>query len=126
MTMKVVIVIALIVAFVAGYFISRAKYKPQVAELTKMVADKDQAMLKMKSDTNKIIMKDGKMWMMENGMVRPLDSDIMLQNGDKVTTGGKVIKTDGAESMMKNGDAVSMEGTMMTNGGSEVNTNTGY
>ena len=122
MTMKVVVLIALLAAFAAGYFVSRAKYKPQLVELSKMVSDKDQAMQKMKADSNKIIMKDDKMWVVDQGMVREMDSDIILSNGTKVMSDGKVVMSDGTESMMKNGDAVDMEGTMMPNGGSTVDT----
>lgn len=123
-TMKVIIVVALILAFVGGYMVARAKYKPQLLELSKMVSDKDQAMQKMKTEANKVMMKDGAMWVVENGLVKTMDADIMLKNGDKVTTEGKVVKSDGTESTLQNGDAVSMEGSLMPNGGANVDTAT--
>ena len=122
MTMKIVVIIALLAAFAAGYFAARAKYKPQLVELSKMVSDKDEAMQKMKADANRIIMKDNKMWVVEQGMVREMDSDIILSNGTKVMSDGKVITSDDTETMMKNGDAIDMEGKMMPNGGSTVDT----
>lgn len=113
MTMKVVLGVALLVVFVAGYFIARAKYKPQIVELSKMVADKDESLQKIKSNTNKVMMKDDKMWDVENGELKKMDSDIMMTNGEKVTTEGEVVKTDGSSVMMQNGDAMDMNGKML-------------
>ncbi len=115
MTMKIVILVALVLAFIGGYFAARAKYKPQLVELSKMVSDKDQTMQKMKTEANRVLMKDGKMWIVENGMVNEMDSDIMMPNGTKVMTDGKVVTEDGTESMMKNGDAMDMQGKMLGN-----------
>src|SRR3989344_6974410 len=113
MTMKVMLVVALVIAFVAGYFVARAKYKPQLVELSKMIIDKDQAMEKIKSNANKVMMKDDKVWIVENGMARMMDSDTMMTNGDKVLQDGTVVKTDGTKTILKNGDAVDMNGRMM-------------
>lgn len=122
MTMKLVIFGALAFAFAGGYLVARAVYKPQLINLANMVAEKDVKMQKMKADANRIIMKDGKMWMVENGMVSLMDSDIVLPNGTKVTSMGKITMENGEESMMKNGDAIDMEGKYMQNGGADVNT----
>ncbi len=113
MTMKVVLAVTLLVVFVAGYFIARAKYKPQIIELSKMVADKDQALQKFKSDANKVMMKEDKMWIVENGELRQMDSDLMMTNGEKVTTTGEVVKADGSSVMMQNGDEMDMNGKML-------------
>lgn len=117
MTMKVMLVVALIIAFVAGYFVARAKYKPQLVELSKMIIDKDQAMEKVKSNANKVMMKEDKMWIVENGMARMMDSDTMMTNGDKVLQDGTVVKADGTKTILKNGDAVDMTGQMMEGNG---------
>ncbi len=69
MNMKIVLFIAFVLAFIGGYFVARAKYKPQIIELTKMVADKDDSMKQMKANANKVEMKDGKMWVVENGII---------------------------------------------------------
>jgi len=113
MTMKVVLVVALLVTFVAGYFIARAKYKPQIIELSKMVSDKDGALQKFKSNANKVMMKEDKMWIVENGELREMDSDLMMTNGEKVTAEGEVVKADGSSVMMQNGDARDMNGKML-------------
>lgn len=116
MTIKIFVVVALVIAFVGGYLIARAKYKPQLQELSKMVLDKDAALQQMKSYNNKIMMKEDKMWVVENGQVKEMDSDIMMPSGDKVMMGGKVMRADGTDVMMKNGDAIDMDGKMMSNG----------
>lgn len=101
MTIKIFVVVALVIAFVGGYLIARAKYKPQLQELSKMVLDKDAALQQMKSYNNKIMMKEDKMWVVENGQVKEMDSDIMMPSGDKVMMGGKVMRADGTDVMMK-------------------------
>lgn len=122
MTMKIVVIVALIISFVGGYFVARAKYKPQLMELTKMVMNKDEAMQKMKADANKVLMKDGKMWVVESGMVKEMDADIVMSNGDKVMSDGKVVKADGTEAKMENGDAMDMSGKMLPGEGSKTDT----
>lgn len=121
MTMKVVIVIALAVAFVVGYFVARTKYKPQIKELTKMVADKDSSMQKMKADANKVFMKDDIIWIVEDGLISEMVSDKMLSNGDKATLEGKIIKSDKSEVMMSNGDEVGIDGVMRKNNTTDEN-----
>jgi hypothetical protein len=110
MHMKIVVIVALAIAFIGGYLIARAKYKPQIVELAKMVTDKDVALEQMKSNTNKVMMKEDKMFIVEDGMARPMDADIMMSNGDKVTTNGEISKSDGTKETMHNGDAVDMNG----------------
>lgn len=122
MTVKAIVALALVLAFVGGFFVARAKYKPQLQILTRMVAEKDEAMQKIKSNANKVMMKDGTMWLVEDGLVKEMESDVVLQNGDKVMMDGKVIKADGTETNLQNGDAMDMEGKMMPNGGAETNT----
>jgi len=112
MTIKVIILLSLVVAFVVGYFVARTKYKPQIKELTNMVEDKDNTMQKMKADANKIVMKDDVIWIVEDGMISEMDSEKMLLNGDKVTLEGKIIKSDKSEFMMSNGDEIGMDGVM--------------
>jgi hypothetical protein len=113
MQMKIAVIIALLIAFVGGYLIARAKYKPQIIELAKMVTDKDTALSQMKSNANKVMMEGDKMFVVENGMVKPMDSDIMMTNGDKVSTSGEITKSDGSTDMMHNGDSMDMNGKML-------------
>lgn len=122
MTVKAFVAAALILAFVGGFFIARAKYKPQIEILTRMVNEKDEAMQKIKSNANKVMMKDGMVWLVEDGLVSEMNNEVVLRNGDKVMADGKVVKSDGTESTLQNGDAIDMEGNMMPNGGDETDT----
>lgn len=115
MTMKIVIAVALLLAFVGGYFVARAKYKPQIKDLTRMVTEKDEAMQKLKSNANRIMMKEDQMWIVENGEARVMDADMMLSDGTKVMSDGKVINPDGQEWLMQNGEAVDMDGKKQGN-----------
>lgn len=122
MTVKAFVAAALILAFVGGFFIARAKYKPQIEILTRMVNEKDEAMQKIKSNANKVMMKDGMVWLVEDGLVSEMNNEVVLRNGDKVMADGKVVKSDGTESTLQNGDAIDLEGNIMPNGGDATDT----
>lgn len=125
-TTKTIIVVSLAIAFVVGYFVARAKYKPQILELTKMVAEKDQSVQMMKAYSNKVMMDEDKMWIVKDGTVKEMDRDVMMSNGDKVMVDGKVLNKDGSEEMMKNGDSMDMDGNMISTKDSEKNDSQGF
>lgn len=112
MTKNIIIIVALLVAFGAGYIFARAKYKPQILELNKMVLERDNAVTKMKADANKIMMKDGEMWVVENGILSKMTADKTV-NGTKIMMNGKMMQEDGKEVELKNGDSIDMNGKMM-------------
>ena len=113
---KIIIIVGLLLAFVAGFVVARTKYKPQILELNKMITEKDQALSRLKADSNKVMMKDDTVWVVENGIVREMDESVVFTNGDKVMPDGKVMKKDGTESMMMNGDAIDMDGNEIDGG----------
>lgn len=119
MSMKVILVVALALAFVGGYLVARARYKPQILELNKMVMDRDQSLNMMKANANRVMRKDDKVYIVKDGIVSEVTEDVTLNNGDKVMMDGKVVKKDGSESMMQNGDSMDMDGKMMTNDNSD-------
>jgi len=59
-----------------------------------------------------VMMKDGKLVMMENGKDVELTHDVTLKNGDVVKTDGTLQMKDGAKKTLKDGDCVSMSGKM--------------
>ncbi len=120
MTMKVVLVVALVIAFVGGYLVARAKYKPQILELTKMVMDKDQTIEKLKADANRVVVKDGVVWVIQNGLMSQLENEMTLNSGDKVNSEGKVIRKDGTEVMLQEGDSADMEGNIVKSADEEM------
>lgn len=66
-----------------------------------------------------IMMKDGKVMMIMQGKSMPLDKELTLSNGAKVTVDGSVTMKDGTKTMMKEGDMMSMDGTMMKHNAKE-------
>lgn len=60
-----------------------------------------------------IMMKDGKVMMIMQGKNMPLDKELTLTNGSKVTVDGTVTMKDGTKMMMKEGDMMTMDGEMM-------------
>lgn len=113
---RLIIIVGLLIAFIAGFLVARAKYKPQLLELNKMIIEKDQAMTRLKADSNKVMMKDDAMWIVKNGIVEEMSETVEFTNGDKVMSDGKVIKADGSESSMMNGDAFDMDGKELEGG----------
>lgn len=113
---RLIIIVSLLVAFIAGFVVARAKYKPQLLELNKMITEKDQAISRMKADSNKVMMKDDAMWVVENGIVQEMSETIEFTNGGKVMPDGKVMNADGTESSMMNGDAYDMDGNELEGG----------
>lgn len=113
---RLIIIASLLVAFIAGFVVARAKYKPQLLELNKMILEKDEAMMRIKADSNKVMMKDDTVWVVKNGIVEEMNETVEFTNGDKVMPDGKVIKADGTESSMMNGDAIDMDGNELEGG----------
>jgi hypothetical protein len=60
-----------------------------------------------------IMMKDGKVMMIKAGKSMPLDKELTLTNGSKVTVDGTVTMKDGTKMMMKDGDMMTMDGEMV-------------
>jgi hypothetical protein len=60
-----------------------------------------------------IMMKDGKVMMIKEGKSMPLDKELALTNGAKVTADGSVTLKDGTKTMMKEGEMMTMDGAVM-------------
>jgi hypothetical protein len=60
-----------------------------------------------------IMMKAGKVMMIKEGKSTPLDKELTLGNGAKVTVDGAVTMQDGNKVMMKEGDMMSMDGEIV-------------
>ena len=67
---------------------------------------------KMDMKTDHVMMMGAKMQMMENGKTMPMEKDMTLNEGTKVTKNGMVIKKDGTTATMKEGDMMDMDGKM--------------
>jgi hypothetical protein len=66
---------------------------------------------KMKMKTHEgIMMRNGKVMVMQNGQSTPLTEDKTLSNGEVVSSNGQVKMSDGTTTMLKDGDWVNMDG----------------
>ena len=61
-------------------------------------------------------MKDGKMMMMKDGKEMPMEKEMTMTDGSKVTTDGTHVMKDGKSMKLKDGDMVMMDGTMTSGG----------
>ena len=71
----------------------------------------------MAAEKDGIMMKDGKMTMMQDGKeITRMDRETTLSNGAKVTMKGKMVTKDGKEMQMQEGQMVMMDGKMIEGG----------
>lgn len=68
---------------------------------------------KMGKMQDRIMMKDGKTWVMKDKNKMEMKETMTLKNGTMVMTDGTVKMKDGKTRMMKNGDAIYMNGIIM-------------
>ena len=61
-----------------------------------------------------VMMKDGKMMMMKNGEIKPMDMVVTMPNGTRVMMDGSIVSADGTTRMMMDGEAMTMDGEMTT------------
>ena len=57
-----------------------------------------------------IMMKDGKLMMMKNGNLRPVQDELTLPDGTKVMPNGQVVMANGSARMMVEGETINMNG----------------
>ena len=58
---------------------------------------------------DQITMKDGKMMMVRNGEMMPLDEDLTLADGTRVMRNGQVLMANGTARMMREGGTMTMD-----------------
>ena len=55
-------------------------------------------------------MEAGRMMVVRNGELVPMDEDILMNDGTRILTDGTVIRTDGTTRMMMDGESMGMDG----------------
>lgn len=113
MNPKMIVAILLLVAFSAGFIVARIKYKPQIVELSNMAQEKAKEATEVKMSANKVMMKNGKLWLVKDGTADILDADVIFSNGNRVKMDGTIVKDDGTETEMEEGQSIDMNGDMM-------------
>jgi exopolysaccharide biosynthesis protein len=71
----------------------------------------------MAAEKDGVIMKDGKMWRMQDGKeIGRMDRETTLSNGTKVMMNGKMMLKDGKETQLQEGQIMMLDGKMMEGG----------
>jgi hypothetical protein len=86
---------------------------------TKMTEKDDIKLSPTKTDG--LMMQEGKMMQMKDGLSKPIEKDITLKNGTVVMQDGTVKTKDGKAIILKNGDWIMMDGTVKRNSAKKKN-----
>jgi hypothetical protein len=71
----------------------------------------------MAAEKDGVIMKDGKMWRMQDGReIGRMDRETTLSNGTKVMMNGKMMLKDGKETQLQEGQIMMLDGKMIEGG----------
>jgi hypothetical protein len=71
----------------------------------------------MAAEKDGVIMKDGKMWRMQDGKeIGRMDRETTLSNGTKVMMNGKMMLKDGKETQLQEGQIMMLDGKMIEGG----------
>ena len=64
-------------------------------------------------DTNEdhIVMRDGRVMMMRNGEMLPMDEELTMPDGTKIMMDGTMMMPDGTTRMMEEGETMLLQGT---------------
>ena len=66
----------------------------------------------MEMDEDRVMMKDGRMLIVKDGKMLPMDIDMTMSDGTKVMTTGAILRPDGTTRQMAEGEAMYMNGEM--------------
>jgi ribosome-binding ATPase YchF (GTP1/OBG family) len=71
----------------------------------------------MAAEKDGVIMKDGKMWRLQDGKeIGRMDREITMSNGTKVMMNGKMMMRDGKELQLQEGQIMMLDGKLMEGG----------
>lgn len=117
MKIALIIIVMLLVGFIGGYFLAKAKYVGKIRDISVMFSNKDtQLQMMLKGQPDKVMMQNGKMMMTKNGRVDELEDPVTLKDGTRVMPDGSYQRPGKDVMMMQNGDVFDMNGTMMQYG----------
>ena len=71
----------------------------------------------MAAEKDGVMMKDGKMWRMQDGKeIGRMDRETTLSNGARVMMSGKIVTKDGQQSQLEEGQTMMLDGKMIEKG----------
>src|SRR3989344_3539178 len=114
MSTKLLIIIVLGVAFVAGYLVARERYKPQINELSSMVIDRDDKITYLNNLRSRLVLVDGQLVQNKDGEIMVIEDDFLLSDGSKVTVGGAITRPTGEVEQLEERDSLFIDGTIVT------------
>jgi len=114
MSIKIAVIVGIGIAFLAGYLVSRARYKPQIADLSTMVIERDDKIATLNNLRNRIVFRNNELSQIKDGEKIVFEDAVLLTDGTKVTVKGEVLRTDGEKEKLNEGDTIFMDGTLMS------------
>lgn len=114
MSTKLLIIIVLGVAFIAGYLVARERYKPQINELSSMVIDRDDKITYLNNLRNRLVLTEDGLVQNKDGVTMVIKDDFLLSDGSKVTVGGAITRPTGEVEQLEEGDSLFIDGTVVT------------
>ncbi len=114
MSTKLMIIVVLGIAFIAGYLVARERYKPQINELSAMVIDRDEKITYLNNLRNVLMVKDGNLIQNKDGQVVNVQETILLTDGSKVSVNGEITRPNGEVEKLVEGELLFMDGTVVT------------
>jgi hypothetical protein len=60
-----------------------------------------------------LMMKDGRVMIMRDGDMLPMEEEVTMPDGTQITVDGRVILPDGSSRMMMEGESIDLEGQMV-------------
>jgi hypothetical protein len=114
MSTKLLIIIVLGVAFVAGYLVAREKYKPQINELSSMVIDRDDKITYLNNLRSRLVLVDGQLIQNKDGEIMIIEDNLLLSDGSRVTVGGAITRPNGEIVQLEEGESLFIDGTIVT------------
>lgn len=114
---SLIIIGMLVVGFVGGYVLAKARYVGKIHDISVMFSNKDAQMnMMLKGQPDKIMMQNGRVMMTKNGSVNEIEDPVTLKDGTKVMPDGSYQRPGEDVMMMQNGDVFDMNGQMMQYG----------
>lgn len=114
MSTKLLIIIVLGVAFIAGYLVARERYKPQINELSSMVIDRDDKITYLNNLRSRLVLTEGGLVQNKDGVTMVIEDDFLLSDGSKVTVEGAITRPNGEIEQLEEGDSLFIDGTIVT------------
>lgn len=70
-----------------------------------------------------VLMRNGTMMIMQNGDLIPMNKEITLDNGDKVTASGEILRKDGSKMKITEGMSIDKSGNITDSNGKKIENN---